>query len=50
VQNPDAEDGLWKVGDRRQRIYAKAGLSPEERLRATRKLLEVERDGSQEGQ
>jgi hypothetical protein len=50
VQNPDAEDGLWMVGDRRQRIYAKAGLSPEERLRATRKLLEVKRDGSQEGQ
>ncbi len=34
VRNPDARDGLWRVSGRRQAIYAKATLSPQERFRA----------------
>ena len=33
-RNPNAEDGLWKVNGRRQALYAKAGLSPDGRLKA----------------
>jgi hypothetical protein len=33
-RNPNAEDGLWRVNGRRQVLYAKAGLSPDEQLRA----------------
>jgi len=33
-RNPDAKDGLWVINGRRQTLYAKAGLKPEERLQA----------------
>ena len=39
VQNPDAKDGMWKSKGERLVIYAKAGLTPEERIAAARKLL-----------
>jgi hypothetical protein len=34
VPNPDADDGLWKAGDRRQTIYGRTDLSPKEQLSA----------------
>ena len=39
VRNNNAKDGLWKVDDRRQVIYAKAELSPTDRLAAAYKLV-----------
>jgi Family of unknown function (DUF5906) len=38
VQNPEAKDGVWKSKGERLIIYAKAGLTPEERVAAARKL------------
>ena len=38
VRNEAAHDGLWKIGDRRQVVYGKAGLSERDRLKAARKL------------
>ena len=38
VQNPEAKDGVWKSEGERQIIYAKADLTPEERVAAARKL------------
>jgi hypothetical protein len=35
VLNPDAADGLWKLGNRRQTIYGRADLTPKEQQRAT---------------
>jgi len=29
-RNSDAKDGLWKIGERRQAVYAKAELSSNE--------------------
>jgi Family of unknown function (DUF5906) len=40
VRNDGANDGLWKIGIRRQVIYAKADLSLRERLEAARDLVE----------
>ena len=40
VRNDGANDGLWKIGVRRQVIYAKADLSLRERLEAARDLVE----------
>lgn len=39
VRNPDAADGLWKVGGKRQVIYAAASLDWADRLRAARDLI-----------
>jgi hypothetical protein len=39
VRNPDAEDGLWKIGEKRQTIYGSAKMSFSERLRAARDLI-----------
>ena len=33
-RNPDADDGLWTINGRRQTLYTKASLTPEERLQA----------------
>ena len=41
IRNPDAEDGLWKLRQRRQVIYARNTLEKEERLMAARGLLRV---------
>jgi hypothetical protein len=38
LRNPDAKDGLWRVKDRRQGIYARAELNPEQQLKAAREL------------
>jgi hypothetical protein len=37
VRNPDAEDGMWKIAKRRQAIYVRRCLSPQQRLQAARK-------------
>ena len=42
VQNPDAQDGFWKSKGERRIIYAKAGLTPEQRVAAARQLLKGE--------
>jgi hypothetical protein len=39
IRNADAQDGLWKINDRRQVIYARAELSPAEQLAAARALV-----------
>ena len=42
VRNPeDNDDGRWRVGGDRQKIYAKVALSPKERLLAAQKLKAV---------
>ena len=38
VRNPDAKDGLWKIGDKRGSVYAKDGLSLREAFEAVKKL------------
>jgi hypothetical protein len=38
VRNEDAKDGLWKIGDRRQAIFAKTSLSVRERYQAAQQL------------
>ena len=37
VRNPDAEDGFWRIGNRRQVVYTKQELTPRERIVAARK-------------
>jgi hypothetical protein len=37
VRNPDAKDGLWVIAGKRQSIYAKAELAPNEQVVAARK-------------
>jgi hypothetical protein len=39
VRNDAADDGLWKINEKRQVIYAKSALSIAERLRAARNLV-----------
>jgi Family of unknown function (DUF5906) len=38
VRNPDAEDGLWKLKDRRQVVYARKSLSFKDRLGAASRV------------
>jgi Family of unknown function (DUF5906) len=38
VRNPDADDGLWRVGGKRQAVYAKADLSVRDRIKAAEAL------------
>jgi Family of unknown function (DUF5906) len=38
VHNPNATDGLWRLQGKRQAVYAKASLTPQERLAAVRRL------------
>ena len=38
VRNPNAEDGLWKIANRRQVIYARANLSLADQIRAARSM------------
>jgi hypothetical protein len=38
VRNPDADDGRWKLQDKRQVVYAKADLSLREQIAAVRRL------------
>jgi hypothetical protein len=44
VQNPgSAVDGRWRMGNKRQNIYAKSHLSPHDRTAAARALAEEAR-------
>jgi hypothetical protein len=43
VRNDGAKDGKWKVGGRRQVIYARRQLSTRDRLAAARRLAEADR-------
>jgi hypothetical protein len=38
VRNDGADDGLWKIGGRRQVVYAKAELSHQDRVRAAKRV------------
>jgi hypothetical protein len=38
VRNPDAKDGLWKIGGARQVAYAKETLAHSEQIKAVREL------------
>jgi hypothetical protein len=38
VRNPTASDGLWKITGKRQAIYAKAGLTLRDQLKAARTI------------
>jgi len=38
VRNPDATDGLWKIGGKRQAVYGRQGVAPDELIRVTRQL------------
>jgi hypothetical protein len=38
VKNPDNKQGLWKLKDGQQNIYAKASLSPAEAIKIARGL------------
>lgn len=44
VRNDAADDGLWKIGKRRQVVYAHATLTLRDRLAAAKKLAEDERE------
>jgi hypothetical protein len=35
-RNPDTDDGLWRINGRRQTLYVKIDLKPEERLKAAK--------------
>jgi hypothetical protein len=35
-RNPGADDGLWRINGRRQTLYVKIDLTPEQRLKAAR--------------
>jgi hypothetical protein len=43
-RNPDTDDGAWRINGRRQTLYAKVSLPPEQRLRAARDyVLQMEK-------
>jgi hypothetical protein len=37
-RNSNAKDGLWRVKDRRQTVYVRADLQPEDKQRHAEKL------------
>jgi hypothetical protein len=39
IRNPDADDGLWKISEKRQVVYAKKALSIRDQLAAARALV-----------
>ena len=39
VRNTGADDGLWKINDKRQVVYAKASLPLREQLKAAADLV-----------
>lgn len=39
VRNENSKDGLWKIANKRQTIYAKKTLNPRQRITAARELL-----------
>jgi hypothetical protein len=43
-RNPDTDDGLWRINGRRQTLYVKATLTPEQRLQAAQDyVLQMEK-------
>lgn len=42
VRNPDAADGLFKIGNRRQSVYGKRTQTTADQLRAARRLLQAQ--------
>ena len=40
VRNFSAKDGMWKINERRQTIYARASMTPADRIVAARELIE----------
>jgi hypothetical protein len=38
IRNPDADDGLWKIAQRRQTVYARRELSVADQISAARRL------------
>ena len=46
VRNDAADDGLWKIGGRRQAVYAHNSLSTQERIKAARRLAQTSRGQS----
>jgi hypothetical protein len=47
-RNPDAADGLWVINGRRQTLYARAELSPEQQLQAVRMFVGTTRQAAAE--
>jgi uncharacterized protein DUF5906 len=43
VRNPTADDGLWKIGERRQTIYALASLNRDDQVKAAEELVSSQR-------
>jgi hypothetical protein len=43
VRNDNAKDGLWKINNARQAVYARAELPPSDRIKAAGVLAEVSR-------
>src|SRR5262249_58187491 len=41
VRNDHADDGLWRIGGKRQAVYAKASLSERDRLAAVSEVSDV---------
>jgi hypothetical protein len=39
VRNPDADDGLWKIGGKRQTVYAKITLGLRDQIAAARNTI-----------
>lgn len=39
VLNPDAKDGLWVIGGKRQTVYGRMDISPDELVKAARGLI-----------
>jgi hypothetical protein len=44
VRNPDAGDGMWKIGSRRLSIYAKRLLPLRDQIEAVKKLIETQNE------
>jgi len=38
VRNPDAKDGMWVIGGKRQMVYARMDVAPAEQLKAAQRL------------
>ena len=38
VRNPDAKDGLWKISERRQAVYAQVNMTPRDQLVAAKEM------------
>ena len=46
VRNPDAKDGLWVIGAKRQVVYGRMDVSPGEQIKAAQKLVPNQRNQS----